>query len=315
MSTINPAMGAVRADDFLPRASGFAGTRSNVLLRRWKNRIFISLMACGLALAIVPLVSVLWTLAAKGLPHVSGDLLARNASEDAAKPGIANAITGSASLLLVAAAVSIPLGLAVGIYLSQRGYGRLGHVVRVLLDVMSGIPAIIVGVFVYTVVVRKHGDFSLHVGYSMFAGGLALGMIMLPIFARMSEEAMRQIPGTVEEAGLGLGLPRRRVILRIILRAAMPAVLTGAFLALSRVAGEAAPLLFTAFGTFNSTPTAVDEPVWSLPVALYQYFDLGPDRLNQAWAASVVLVVMILGLRLAMNFYTRRRYGSSQAHV
>jgi phosphate transport system permease protein len=306
---------AAGAANFLPATRSFAGSHANVLWRRWKNRVIIGLMGAALALAILPLVSVLWTLAAKGLPHVSSDLLLHNASEDASKPGIANAITGSLSLLLVAAAVSIPLGLAVGIYLSQRGNGRLGMVVRILLDVMSGIPAIIVGVFVYTVVVRKHGDFSLHVGYSMFAGGLALGMIMLPIFARMSEEAMRQIPGTVEEAGLGLGLTRRKVITRIILRAAMPAVLTGAFLALSRVAGEAAPLLFTAFGTFNSTPTTVDEPVWSLPVALYQYFDLGTDRLNQAWAASVVLVVMILALRLIMNFYTRRRYGGAQAHV
>src|SRR5206468_10349929 len=139
---------------------------------------------------------------------------------------------------LVAALVAVPLGLAQGLYLARRSDTRLAINVRMLLNVMSGIPAIIVGVFAYTVLVRREG-FSLNLGFSMLAGGLALAMIMLPIFARTTEESLRAIPRSVDEAGLALGMTRSRVIVRIVLRAAMPAVLTGMFLAIARIAGEA----------------------------------------------------------------------------
>jgi len=161
------------------------------------------------------------------------------------------------------------------------------------------------------VAVRRHGAFSLRLGYSMLAGGMALGLIMLPLFARIGEEAIARIPRTVEEGGLGLGLPRRRVVLRILLRAAAAGLLTGAFLALARVAGEAAPLLFTAFGTSSDHPTGLLEKTWSLPVCLYSYFDQGAERLDQAWAASLVLVSLVLLIRLAMNLLARRHTGGT----
>jgi len=198
--------------------------------------------------------------------------------------------------------------LAVGIYLTQRSTNRLAGFTRLLLDVLSGIPAIIVGVFIYAVVVRKTG-WSLRIGMSTLAGAMALALIMLPIFARATEEALKSIPRTVDEAGLGLGLPRRTVVLRILVRAAMPAVLTGMFLSLARVAGEAAPLLFTAFGS-NEWPASPMQPVGSLPQLLFDYARQPFEELvQQAWGAALVLVAMILGIRVLTNAYAHWRYG------
>lgn len=192
------------------------------------------------------------------------------------------------------------------------------------LNVLSGIPAIIVGVFVYAVVVRRSG-FSMHVGLSTLAGAMALAMIMLPIFARASEEALKSIPKTVDEAGLGLGLPRRTVVVRILIRAAMPAILTGLFLALARIGGEAAPLLFTTqSSSFWPDHSVADlaklkplfQPVASLPLVIFEY-SKSPyeDWKAQAWGASLVLVAMVLTIRLSTRAYTAWRYGAKAAHV
>jgi phosphate transport system permease protein len=218
----------------------------------------------------------------------------------------------------------VPIGLAVGVYLTQRPGTRLATFTRLLLDVLSGIPAIIVGVFFYAAVVRNTG-LSLRIGMSTLAGAIALGMIMLPIFARATEEALKSIPRTVDEAGLGLGLPRRTVVLRILVRAAMPAILTGLFLALARVGGEAAPLLFTNQGS-NYWPThdamglltlkPLREPVASLPLVIFEYSKSPYDDWKaQAWGASLVLVSLVLIIRLSTRAYTAWRYGGKEAHV
>jgi phosphate transport system permease protein len=219
---------------------------------------------------------------------------------------------------------AVPLGLAVGVYLTQRSATRLAGFTRLLLDVLSGIPAIIVGVFVYAVVVRKTGV-SLRIGMSALAGAMALAMIMLPIFARATEEALKSIPRTVDEAGLGLGLPRRTVVMRILVRAAMPAILTGLFLALARVGGEAAPLLFTNLQN-NYWPThdpvalatlkPLREQVASLPMMIFEYSKSPYDDWKaQAWGASLVLVTLVLIIRLSTRAYTAWRYGGKESHV
>ena len=281
-------------------------------VRRWKNRVALGAMALALAVCIVPLVSLLFTLITNGWRAISFHFLFGAWKPVGENGGIAHAIIGSLCLLIVACLFAVPLGLAKGMFLSQRGHTKLAHVTRLLLDVMSGIPAIIVGVFVYTVVVRKSG-FSIGAGFSMLSGGIALAIIMLPIFARTTEEALKSVPKSVDEAGLALGLPRRRVVLRIILRAAMPAVLTGMFLALARVAGEAAPLLFTAFGS-NDWPRSPMQPVGSLPHLLFEYARQPfPELVRQAWGAALVLVVMILGTRIMTNMFSRWRYGRGEA--
>ena len=286
--------------------------------RRWISKSILALMGLAVVLCMVPLASLLYTLVANGREVISFHFLFGKWQPVGENGGIFHAILGSFALLVVACLFAVPIGLAKGMFLAQRGHTRLAHVTRLLLDVMSGIPAIIVGVFIYTIVVRPSG-FSLHFGFSMLSGGLALAIIMLPIFARTTEEALRSVPKSVDEAGLALGLPRRRVVLRIILRAAMPAVLTGMFLAIARVAGEAAPLLFTAFGS-NEIPRTLKEvahwpmrPVGSLPQLLFDYARQPfAELVKQAWGAALVLVVLILTTRLATNGIARWRYGRGE---
>jgi phosphate transport system permease protein len=293
--------------------------------RRWKNRIVLSVMSVMVLICLVPLAALMWTLLSSGLSSVNWKFLT-----NLPKPpgetggGLGNAILGSFLILLVSACFAVPLGLALGIYLTQRSTTRLASFSRLLLDVLSGIPAIIVGVFVYAIVVRKTG-FSLHMGLSALAGSLALAMIMLPIFARATEEALKAIPKTVDEAGLGLGLPRRTVVVRILVRAATPSILTGLFLALARVGGEAAPLLFTTQSSSFwpshglkelATLQPLREPVASLPLVIFEYSKSPYDDWKaQAWGASLVLVAMVLAIRLSTRAFVAWRYGGKVAHV
>jgi len=276
--------------------------------RRWKGRLFVAIMGSALLLCLVPLGSLLWTLVSRGGSVINFHFLTGSWAPVGEPSGIAHAIVGSLCLLGIASLLAIPLGLANGMFLARRGQTKLAGFIRLLLDVMAGIPAIVVGVFIYNTVVR-HGAFSIGTGFSMLAGGLALGMIMLPIFARTAEEALRLVPSSVDEAGLALGLTQRRVILRIVLRAAVPGVVTGMFLSVARVAGEAAPLLFTAFGS-NEWPQSPMKPTGSLPQLLFDYARQPFETLvRQAWGAALVLVVLILLVRLGTHGVVRWRYG------
>ncbi len=285
---------------------------TNSAWRKQKSYVYLALMAGALLVCLIPLFSLLYTLVIKGWPLLSFGFLRKSWAPVGESGGIGHAVLGSLYLLLAASCLAVPLGLAKGLYLAWRNPTRLAWLTRLLLDVMSGIPAIIVGVFIYTIVVRP-SSYSLGMGFSMIAGALALALIMLPIFARATEESLRAIPRTFEEAGLALGLPRRRVTLWIILRSAMPAILTGLFLALARVAGEAAPLLFTAFGS-NDWPGLPSKPTGSLPQLLFDYARQPFEELvQQAWGAALVLVVLILSVRLGTNIFSRWRYGSGGA--
>lgn len=298
---------------------------SNTSFRRFKNRLAIGSMGGLVFVCLIPLGALLYALLKNGGSYVSMSFLG-----NLPKPpgeiggGIGNAILGSFLLLLFAAVFAVPLGLCLGIYLTQRATTKLAWMTRLLLDVLSGIPAIIVGVFIYAIVVRKTG-FSMHLGLSTLAGALALAMIMLPIFARATEEALKSIPKTVDEAGLGLGLARRTVIVRILIRAAVPAILTGLFLALARVGGEAAPLLFTTqSSSFWPSHAPMDlltakplrEPIASLPLVIFEY-SKSPyeDWKAQAWGASLVLVAMVLAIRLSTKAYIAWKYGGKVTHV
>jgi phosphate transport system permease protein len=298
---------------------------SNAVHRRFKNRVVLGTMGAVVVVCLIPLGALMYALVRQGGESVSMGFLTSLPKPTGEKGGgVGNAILGSSLLLLMSAVLAVPLGLALGIYLTQRSTTKLASFTRLLLDVLSGIPAIIVGVFVYTVVVRRDG-FSLHLGLSTIAGAMALGMIMLPIFARAAEEALKAIPKTVDEAGLGLGLPRRTVVLRILIRAAMPAILTGLFLALARVGGEAAPLLFTTqSSSFWPAHAPADlltlkplrEPVASLPLIIFEYSKSPYDDWKaQAWGASLVLVCLVLAIRLSTLAYTAWRYGGKEAHV
>ena len=208
--------------------------------------------------------------------------------------GMANAMAGTGVLVTMACLLGIPWGMATGIYLSEYGHGKTASILRFTVDLLTSVPSIIVGIFVYGLIV-------VHIGYSSYAGAAALAIIMLPIVARSTEEIMKLIPNSVREAGLALGLPRWKVILRILVPGCMGGLVTGFMLAIARVAGETAPLLFTAFGNqFYST--SLDQPIASLPVQIYNFAKSGfPDLVRQSWAGALVLV----GLVFFLNFGTR----------
>jgi phosphate transport system permease protein len=216
--------------------------------------------------------------------------------------GIGNAILGSVVLLGLSSAFGLPLGIAVGIYLSEIGHGRIAGGVRFIVDTLTGIPSIVMGVFVYAIVVlpMKH--------FSAFAGGVALALIMVPIVARTTEEMLKLVPHSLREGALALGAPQWRVVLGVVVPAAASGIATGAILAVARVSGETAPLLFTAFGSrFFSTD--LNQPIASLTVQIYNYAISPYDEWHaQAWAATLVLMTLILGINIIVRILTRRRF-------
>ena len=216
--------------------------------------------------------------------------------------GIGNAILGSVVLLGVSSAIGLPLGIAVGIYLSEIGQGRLVGGVRFIVDTLTGIPSIVTGVFVYAIVVlpTKH--------FSAFAGGIALALIMVPIVARTTEEMLKLVPHSLREGALALGAPQWRVVLGVVVPAAASGIATGAMLAVARVSGETAPLLFTAFGSrFFSTD--LNQPIASLTVQIYNYAISPYDEWHaQAWAATLVLMTLILAINITVRILTRRKF-------
>ncbi len=213
--------------------------------------------------------------------------------------GMANAIVGTFRLIFLASVIGLPMGVLGGIYLAEYGDNTLGFLVRYAADIINGVPSIVMGIFAYTVVVLPMRHFS------ALAGGVALGIMLIPIAVRSTEEFLRLVPMTIRESALALGLPRWKVILRVVIPTAMRGLLTGVLLDISRVAGETAPLLFTAFGNrFWSNGWL--NPISSLPVMIFTYA-VSPyeDWHRQAWAAALVLLMMVLitnvGARLLMR--------------
>ncbi|HEY3131171.1 MAG TPA: phosphate ABC transporter permease PstA [Acidobacteriota bacterium] len=216
--------------------------------------------------------------------------------------GIANAIVGSLLLVAIASTLGLPVGMMAGIYLSEFGSGKFGDALRFLIDTLTGVPSIVIGVFVWTVMVRPMGHFS------ALAGGVALGIMMMPIVARTTEEMLRLVPSQLREAALALGAPRWRVSLGVVLRTAASGVATGSMLAIARVAGETAPLLFTALG-LNYLSTDLNQPMASLTVQIFYYATSPYDEWHSmAWAATLVLIAMILTVNIVVKILTRNRH-------
>jgi len=216
--------------------------------------------------------------------------------------GIRNAIMGTLMLLLLSSVTAVPFGIAVGIYLSEFGSGRFGSLVRFFVDTLTGIPSIVTGVFVYTIVVVPFKHFS------ALAGGFALALIMVPIVARTTEEMLKLVPHSLREGALALGAPQWRVTLGVVVPAASSGIATGAMLAIARISGETAPLLFTAFGS-RFFSYYLDQPIASLTVQIYNYAISPYDEWHaQAWAATLVLMTLILSINIAVRFLTRRKF-------
>lgn len=270
--------------------------------RMLKDRLIRGACAAAALIALIPLFSVLYYLTVRGIGGVNWAFfteLPKPVGETGG--GMANAIVGSLQLIGLACLFGIPPGVLAGVYLSEFGAGRFGRVVRFCADVMSGVPSITIGIFIYALVVLRTKQFS------ALAGGMALAVIMLPTVTRTTEELLKLVPEALREAALGLGVPKWRATLRIMLRTAAPGVATGIMLAVARVAGETAPLLFTAFSN-RFWARGLNEPIASLPVQIYTYA-VSPyeDWHRQAWAAALVLVALVLLLNILARVLVRHR--------
>ena len=253
-------------------------------------------------LAVGALIIILGHIAWQGIGSLNWQFLIDRPRPVGEGGGIGNAIVGSLVLLLTSSAFGLPLGICVGIYLSEIGRGRLGGAVRFLVDTLTGIPSIVTGVFVYAIIVvpTKH--------FSALAGGVALAMIMIPIVARTTEEMLKLVPHSLREGALALGAPQWRVILGVVVPAAAPGIATGAMLAIARISGETAPLLFTAFGS-RFFPESLNQPIASLTVQIYNYAISPYDEWHaQAWAATLVLMTLVLGINIIVRFLTRKKF-------
>ena len=287
---------------------------SSVLLKRvsWSRRIknFAATWAATVAAIVVitPLLVIFGYLVVRGIGSVNMAFLTHAPAPVGEKGGgVGNAIAGSAVILTIASLIGVPLGIGAGIFLSEYGRNRFGNGVRFTADVLNGLPSIVIGISIYGLVVAPFKHFS------AFAGGVALGVMMIPTVARTTEEMLLMVPNTIREAALGLGIPQWRATLSITLRTATSGVITGVMLAFARVAGETAPLLFTAFGNqfWSFKP---NQPIAALPLQIY-YYALSPyDEWHRiAWAGSLVLIVIIVATFAVVRFVAGRGVLRGQA--
>jgi phosphate transport system permease protein len=252
---------------------------------------------------ILPLILIFYYTLAQGISSVNWDFFTKM-PKPVGEPGggMANALVGTAILIGLGSLFGLPIGIFAGIYLSEYGDNPFGSSVRFLTDVLSGVPSIVIGVVAYVLVVlpMKH--------FSALAGGVALGLLMIPTVTRTTEEMIRLVPHSFREASLALGVPQWRTTLSIILPTAMKGITTGILLALARAAGETAPLLFTALGN-RFWSTSLDQPIGSLTVFIFDYAKAPFEDWNrQAWAAAFVLISLIFILNVAFRMVTRNKY-------
>lgn len=279
-----------------------AKVQSNHRRRQWLHRIMLGL--CGLAalVAVLPLVWILVYVVIRGYRALNLDFFTQMPTPVGVPGGgILNAIVGSAIVVGLACMLAIPVSIIAAFYVYARPNTLLGTAIRFCTDVLSGVPSIIVGIFAYTVIVLTQGHFS------ALSGGFALAVIMIPIVLRTTEEMLKLVPKTLREGSLALGATDWRTSLQVMLPAALAGVVTGIMLGIARIAGEAAPMLFTAFGNpFFST--ALDEPIATLPHQVYVYA-ISPyaDWQDKAWATALVLIALVLGLELLARGVTTWR--------
>ena len=258
--------------------------------------------ACALA-AIVPLMLVLIYLVIKGLPAWDVEFFTQLPQLYGSGGGVANAIAGTGIIVGLASLIGIPAGIMAGIYLSEYGDNRLASFIRFMADVMTGIPSIVVGIFVYGLLV-------LAMDFNAFAGAVSLAILMVPIITRTTEEILRLVPNSLREASLALGVSRWRTIMRVVLPAAAGGILTGIFLGIARIAGETAPLIFTILGSNFWNTKVTQGAIAALPLQIYNFARTPyASVLQSAWGAALLLVIIVLALSLlARLVFGRGRY-------
>jgi phosphate transport system permease protein len=277
--------------------------RYRSIWRKTVNVLMLGVTGLCALVTVSVLVLILTYLAVKGWHDLSWSFLTQLPKPvGEAGGGMANAIVGSGKLLLVAAVTGVPVGLMAGIYLAEFGGRTFSFMIRYTTDLLNGVPSIVMGIFIYTIVVLPMGHFS------ALAGGLALGVMLIPIVVRSTEEFLRAVPGTLLEGALALGASRWRGVATVVIPAAFRGIATGVLLSLARVAGETAPLLFTSFSNRYWSP-GWSQPIASLPVMIYTYA-ISPYRSwrQQAWAAGFVLLALVLLVNIGAHVILSRRH-------
>lgn len=271
--------------------------------RRWKSRIMVGLLVAAVITAVLPLVLILGTLVVRGAGSINLDFFTSMpvpAGESGG--GVANAIVGTLIMVGIAGLIGLPVGIGAGMFCAEFSTHRLATATRFVADVMNGTPSIVVGVFAWTLIVAPQKHFS------AFAGAVALAILMIPMVLRTTEEMIRLVPHSLREAALALGYPRWRTSLGVVVRTCLPGIVTGSLLAVARAAGETAPLLFTALGSqFMSTDPS--QPMAALPLTVFTYASGPYDEWHRiAWAAALVLILVVLVLSLLARLATRQRF-------
>jgi phosphate transport system permease protein len=271
------------------------------LRRRITDHVMTGAAVLTVILVLVPLFAIFAYLVYRGFGSINWAFLTQTPKPvGEAGGGMANAIVGSAFILALASILGVPVGVGAGIYLAEYGRNRFGDVIRFTADVLNGVPSIVIGIVAYSIVVLSQKHFS------ALAGGVALAIMMIPTITRTTEEMLLLVPQALREAAYGLGIPRWRTTLSITLRTATSGVITGIMLAFARVAGETAPLLFTAFGN-QFWNLKVNEPTAALPLQIFTYAISPYDEWHrQAWAGALVLIILIVTAVAAVRFAVRR---------
>lgn len=281
-----------------------ASTSRTLRRRRVMNYAMVALTYVAAVVATIPLILILFHLIKRGGSSVNWAFFTQMPkSPGEAGGGMANAIVGTGMLVLIASVIGLPIGIGAGLFLAEQRGSRLATIVRFLSDVLNGLPSIVLGIFAWHMLVRPFKHFS------ALAGGIALAAMMIPLVTRATEEMIRLVPVSLREAALALGYTKWRTSLGVVLRTALPGIVTGALVAVARIAGETAPLIFTAFGNqfWSVSPT---QPIAALPMQIYTYANTPYDEwVSQAWAGALVLLGLVLVISLAARWATRSRFG------
>ncbi len=278
---------------------------SRATRRHLTSRLMTVLVVLLSFLAVLALILIFGNLLAKGASSIDWAFFTKSpVPAGQTGGGVANAIVGTAIVVGLSALIGVPIGVGAGMYLAEYGSGRFGYMVRFVADVLNGTPSIVIGIVGWIFIVKPSGHFS------ALAGSVALAILMIPMLARTTEEMVRLVPHSLREAALALGYPRWRTSLKIVARTALGGIVTGCLVGVARVAGETAPLLFTALGNLNFT-VSVSQPMQTLSLQIYVYAT-GPfeEWHRLAWAAALVLMGLVLIISLIARWVTRQRYGS-----
>ncbi|MBC7127597.1 MAG: phosphate ABC transporter permease PstA [Candidatus Methanosuratincola petrocarbonis] len=278
-----------------------------IVSRRTKEKLIIAALVALTGAAVVPLFWIIGSIVWNGISVMSLEFLTSlPAPFGSSGGGIGNAILGTLIINLFASGLGIPLGILTGIYLAEYAHdSRMGSAVRTIVESLSGVPSLVIGLFAFTLIVLSFRH------YTGVAATLALGIMMIPLVAKATEESMRVVSDDLREAGMALGIPKYNITTRIVLSMAKGGVISGSLLAFARISGETAPLLFTALFSFY-WPTGIDQPMATLQVLIYNYAISGfADWVAKAWGASLLLVLLVITINVAVRYLGRKKYGGA----